>query len=57
MPKSEILGMSTITYKFQVTIPKKVRERFQLKEGESLVFIEEDGKLIVMKSTEYGKVG
>jgi len=50
--KREILGMSKVTYKFQITIPKRVRERFNLKEGDMLVFIEEDGKLIVVKSTE-----
>ena len=44
--------MSKVTYKFQITIPKRVRERFNLKEGDMLVFIEEDGKLIVVKSTE-----
>lgn len=51
--KREILGMSKITYKFQVTVPKRVREKFQLKESDVLVFIEEDGKLIITKSTEY----
>jgi len=51
--KREILGMSKITYKFQVTIPKRAREKFDLKEGNVLVFIEEDGKLIIAKSTEY----
>ena len=50
--KREVLGMSKLTYKFQITIPKKVRERFNLEDGETLVFIEENGKLIVVKSTE-----
>ncbi|MCD6241258.1 AbrB/MazE/SpoVT family DNA-binding domain-containing protein [Candidatus Bathyarchaeota archaeon] len=45
--------MSKITYKFQVTIPKRVREKFNFNEGDMLVFIEENGKLILMKSTEY----
>lgn len=44
--------MSKITYKFQITIPKRVRERFGLRRGEMLIFIEEDGKLIITKSTE-----
>jgi len=47
------LGMSTITYKFQVTIPKKVREKFGYEKGDILVFVEEDGKLVIKKSTEY----
>ncbi len=50
--RREILGMSTITYKFQVTIPKKVRERNLFKEGDTIIFVEEDGKLIIAKSTE-----
>ena len=50
--KREVLGMSKITYKFQVTIPRRVRDRFGLKQGELLVFIDEDGKLVLAKSTE-----
>lgn len=50
--KKEMLGMSTITYKYQVTIPKKVRERFKLEEGDMLVFVEEDNILSIKKSTE-----
>lgn len=48
----EILGVSTITYKFQVTIPKKVRDRQKLKEGDLLTFIEENGRVYLGKSTE-----
>ena len=48
--RKEILGMSKITYKFQVTIPKRVRDRFRLNEGDMVVFIEEDGRLILTKS-------
>lgn len=50
--KREVLGTSMLTYKFQLTIPKKVREKFQLKEGELLVFVKQNGKLYLMKSTE-----
>lgn len=50
--KREILGVSKLTYKFQITVPKEVRERFQLKERETVVFIEEDGKLVLAKSTK-----
>jgi AbrB family looped-hinge helix DNA binding protein len=50
--RREILGVSKITYKFQVTVPKEVRERFQLREGETIVFIGEDGRLFLAKSTE-----
>ncbi len=51
--RKEILGMSTVTYKSQITIPKKVRERFKLGGGDSLVFADEGGKLVLAKSTEY----
>ena len=51
-PKREILGMSTITYKFQVTIPKKVRETHRIKEGDTLAFVEEHGRIYVVKSTD-----
>ena len=50
--KREILGMSTITYKFQVTIPRKVRERCKFKEGDTLMFIEEGDRVYLGKSTE-----
>ncbi|MDH2908090.1 MAG: AbrB/MazE/SpoVT family DNA-binding domain-containing protein [Candidatus Nitrosotalea sp.] len=50
--KREILGMSTITYKFQVTIPKKVREKHGLEEGETLAFVEESGRIYLVKSTD-----
>ena len=44
--------MSTITYKFQVTVPKKVREKHKLKIGETLAFVEEGGRIYVVKSNE-----
>ncbi|MGI0073860.1 MAG: AbrB/MazE/SpoVT family DNA-binding domain-containing protein [Nitrosotalea sp.] len=50
--KREILGMSTITSKFQVTIPKKLRDRHDLKEGEGVAFVEESGKVYLVKSNE-----
>ncbi len=50
--KREMLGMSMITYKFQVTIPKKVREKHKLKEGDTVAFVEEGNRVYVVKSTE-----
>lgn len=51
-PKKEILGMSTITYKFQVTIPKKVREKQRLKEGDAIAFVEEGGRIYLTRTTD-----
>lgn len=50
--KNEILGMTTITHKFQITIPKKVREKHNLVEGDSIIFIEEDDRIYLKTSTE-----
>lgn len=50
--KREILGMSTVSYKFQTTIPKKVREKYKLKEGDMITFIEENNKIYLAKSTD-----
>lgn len=52
MATKEILGMTTITYKYQVTIPKKLREKHKLEEGDTIIFVEEDGKVFLKKSTD-----
>jgi len=41
--------MSTITRKGQVTIPKPLREKLQIKEGDNLVFEMKDNLLILKK--------
>ena len=46
---AQILGASKITVRYQVTIPEKVRKFMNVKEGQTLVFVEDDGK-IVLKS-------
>ena len=48
----EILGTSRLSHKFQVTIPKEVRERFELGPADLVVFYEENGKLVLGKSKE-----
>lgn len=50
--KREILGVTTITSKFQVTIPKKFRDKHKLNEGETIAFVEENGKVYLVKSNE-----
>jgi len=45
----KILGLSRLSAKFQVTIPKDARERFNLNAGDRILFVEEDGKLVLKK--------
>lgn len=52
MEKKEILGMSKITYKYQITIPKKVREKYNLDEGDAILFVDEGNRLYIKTSTE-----
>jgi AbrB family looped-hinge helix DNA binding protein len=44
----KILGASKITVHFQVTIPENVRKFMKIKEGQTLVFTEENGKIMIM---------
>lgn len=46
----EILGTSKLTYKFQLTVPKEVRDKFGLKERDIVVFVSENGKLVLAKN-------
>jgi AbrB family looped-hinge helix DNA binding protein len=48
----EILGTSRMSSKFQITVPKEVRDRFKIKAEEIVVFSDEDGKLVLRKSIE-----
>ena len=41
---------STLTSKGQITIPKELRERFNLKEGEQVIIIPTDDGIIVRPS-------
>jgi AbrB family looped-hinge helix DNA binding protein len=45
MPKA--VGASKVTSKFQVTVPEAVRLKLNVKVGDTLVFVEEDGKIVV----------
>ncbi len=44
-----ILGMSRVTKQFQATIPKDVRKILGIREGDRVLFIEEDGKIFIQK--------
>jgi len=41
----KVLGSSKVTVRFQVTVPEDVRNKMKVKEGDTLVFVE-DGKRI-----------
>jgi AbrB family looped-hinge helix DNA binding protein len=48
----EILGTSKLSVKFQITISKEVRARFDLDANDILVFWDDDDKLVLRKSTD-----
>jgi len=48
----EILGTSKMSSKYQITVPKDVRERFKLNADEILVFFDDDGRLLLRKNIE-----
>jgi len=50
MVKRKVLGNSKVGRRFQITIPKTVREAFGFREGDLVLFVEEDGKLTLTKS-------
>lgn len=39
------MELAKVTSKGQITIPKQVREKLKLKEGDKLFFVEEKGKI------------
>ena len=42
--------MAKVTPKGSTTIPAAVRERFRIEAGQSLLFLEKDGELVVRKA-------
>ena len=50
MNARKVLGSSQITRNFQVTIPSKVREKFEFKEGDLVLFVVEGDKLVVERA-------
>ncbi|KIL45825.1 AbrB/MazE/SpoVT family DNA-binding domain-containing protein [Jeotgalibacillus soli] len=44
------MDISTISTKGQVTIPKKIRQRLMLRDGDQIAFIEENGFIIMTKA-------
>lgn len=48
--KKEILGNSKVTRRYQITIPKGVRERFNFEIGDLVVFtVSKEGELVIKK--------
>ena len=45
-----IMGLSKVSSKFQITIPKDVRERFKIEAGSRVMFLREGDKLILRGS-------
>jgi AbrB family looped-hinge helix DNA binding protein len=46
------MEVSRVTSKGQITIPKAIRERLNLEEGDKVAFIEdESGKIVITKSS------
>ncbi|MGQ0795657.1 MAG: AbrB/MazE/SpoVT family DNA-binding domain-containing protein [Nitrosopumilaceae archaeon] len=44
---AKILGASKVTVRFQVTIPEDVRKHMKIDVGQTLVFTEENNKIIL----------
>jgi AbrB family looped-hinge helix DNA binding protein len=48
----DVLGVGTMSHKFQITIPKEAREKGKFRAGERIAFVEESGRIYIVKSTE-----
>jgi AbrB family looped-hinge helix DNA binding protein len=44
------INVGSITSKGQITIPKKIRERLDLKEGDRIVFVIQSGQATIRKA-------
>ncbi len=47
MTDKEVLGTTTVSYKYQITIPKKVRKSCRFAEGDVIVFERENDRLYI----------
>jgi len=47
--KTKTLGAAKLSTKGQVTVPADARRKFDLNVGDLILFIEEDGKLLLKK--------
>jgi AbrB family looped-hinge helix DNA binding protein len=44
---AKILGASKVTVRYQVTVPEDVRKLMKIEVGQTLVFAEENGKIVL----------
>ncbi|AAM24316.1 MAG: stationary/sporulation gene expression regulator [Caldanaerobacter subterraneus] len=47
------MELAKVTTRGQITIPKEIRKKLNLKEGDKVVFIEENGKIIIENSAVF----
>ena len=44
---SKIVGASKVTSRYQVTVPREVREKLKISGGDILAFVEEGGRFYI----------
>lgn len=44
---TKILGASKVTVRFSVTIPEDARKYLGIKDGQTVIFVEENGKVVL----------
>ncbi len=49
MVATTLTAISTISSRGQVTVPKEIRDAFDLREGDKVEFRREDGKLVLVR--------
>jgi len=47
----EVVGKSTVTGRYQLTLPKHVREFLGAKTGDLIVFVKDHDKIVVKRGT------
>ncbi|HHW58266.1 MAG TPA: AbrB/MazE/SpoVT family DNA-binding domain-containing protein [Clostridia bacterium] len=47
------MELAKVTTRGQITIPKEIRKKLNLKEGDKVVFIEENGKIVIENSAMF----
>jgi antitoxin PrlF len=44
------MELAKVTVRGQITIPKEIRKKLNIKDGDKVVFLEEDGKVVIENS-------